>query len=81
MGYGFNAGEVFEVAIQIEENGRKFYEESQKLIESVRVKALFADLAQQEIEHKKNSKPSGRSFLPKRRSIRCGTLKTIWMVI
>src|SRR5208337_4845724 len=53
MGYGFNAGEVFKVAIQIEENGRKFYEESQKIIEGAQIKALFAELAQQEIEHKK----------------------------
>ena len=53
MSYGFNAGEVFKVAIQIEENGRKFYEESQKIIEGAQVKALFAELAQQEIEHKK----------------------------
>ncbi|MGC9968000.1 MAG: ferritin family protein [Syntrophobacteraceae bacterium] len=53
MGYSFNAGEVFKIAIQIEENGRKFYEESQKNIESAEVRALFADLALQEIEHKK----------------------------
>jgi len=53
MGYGFNAGEVFKVAIQIEENGRKFYEDSQKNIESAEVRALFADLALQEIGHKR----------------------------
>ena len=53
MSYGFNAGEVFKVAIQIEENGRRFYEESQKNIESAEVRALFADLALQEIEHKR----------------------------
>src|SRR5271169_2810773 len=53
MGYGFNAGEVFKVAIQIEENGRKFYEDSQKNIESSEVRALFADLALQEIGHKR----------------------------
>ncbi len=52
MGYGFNAGEVFKVAIQIEENGRKFYEESRKNIESAEIRALFADLALQEIGHK-----------------------------
>ena len=53
MSYGFNAGEVFKIAIQIEENGKKFYEESQKAIDNADVKKLFADLAQQEIEHKK----------------------------
>ncbi len=36
MGYGFNVGEVFKVAIQIEENGRKFYEESRKNIEGAK---------------------------------------------
>ena len=56
MSYGFNAGEVFKVAIQIEENGRKFYEESQKSIESAEVRALFADLAIQEIEHREKFK-------------------------
>ncbi|MGA3116795.1 MAG: ferritin family protein [Syntrophobacteraceae bacterium] len=53
MGYGFNAGEVFKVAIQIEENGRRFYEESQKNIESAEIRALFVDLALQEIGHKR----------------------------
>ncbi len=53
MGYGFNAGEVFKVAIQIEENGRVFYEESRKNIESPEIRALFGDLAMQEIEHKR----------------------------
>ena len=53
MGYGFNAGEVFKVAIQIEENGRKFYEESRKNIKSAEIRALFADLALQEIGHKR----------------------------
>ena len=53
MSYGFNAGEVFKVAIQIEENGRKFYEESRNIIENPQVRALFADLALQEIEHKR----------------------------
>ena len=72
MGYGFNAGEVFEVAIQIEENGRKFYEESQKLIESVQVKALFADLAQQEIEHKKKFETLRAQLPPE------STVATVW---
>lgn len=53
MSYGFNAGEAFKLAVQIEENGREFYEESQKHIESAEIKALFSDLALQEIGHKK----------------------------
>lgn len=53
MGYSFNAGEVFNIAIQIEANGKFFYDESQKRIENEDVKKLFAELAAQEIEHKK----------------------------
>ena len=53
MSYSFNAGEVFKIAVQIEENGRRFYEESQENINSADVRALFTDLAFQEIQHKK----------------------------
>lgn len=52
MGYNFNAAEVFNIAIKIEENGKKFYEESQKSIDNPEVKKLFNELAQQEIDHK-----------------------------
>ncbi len=72
MGYGFNAGEVFKVAIQIEENGRKFYEESQKIIESAQIKALFADLARQEIEHKKKFETLQAQLPPE------STALTVW---
>lgn len=53
MSYSFNAAEVFKIAVQIEENGKRFYEETQKTIDSPEVKNLFAELAGQEIEHKK----------------------------
>ena len=53
MSYNFNAAEVFDVAIQIEENGKKFYEESIKIIDDAGVKKLFVELAGQEVEHKK----------------------------
>lgn len=53
MSYGFNAGEVFKVAIQIEENGKEFYEKSVQNIKEAEIKALFLDLALQEIEHKR----------------------------
>lgn len=52
MIFNFNAVEVFNMAIAIEENGKKFYEQSQKLIADSEVKALFAELALQEVEHK-----------------------------
>jgi rubrerythrin len=72
MGYGFNAGEVFKVAIQIEENGRKFYEESQKNIESAEIRALFADLALQEIEHKRKFETLRAQLPPE------STAPTVW---
>jgi rubrerythrin len=53
MSYSFNAGEVFKIAIQIEENGKRFYEESQKVIDNTTIQKLFAELAEQEIEHKR----------------------------
>ena len=52
MGYNFNAAEVYKIAVQIEENGKQFYEESQKKIDVPEVKSLFSELAKQEIEHK-----------------------------
>lgn len=67
MGYGFNAAEVFRMAVQIEENGRRFYEEGQKIVDDPSIRALFEDLAAQEVEHKKKFEtlmaqlPSGAS--------------------
>ncbi len=72
MSYGFNAGEVFKVAIQIEENGKKFYEESQKNIENADVRNLFADLAQQEIDHKKRFEALKAQLPPE------STSDTVW---
>ena len=72
MGYSFNAGEVFKVAIQIEENGRKFYEKIQKNIESAEVRALFADLGLQEVEHKKKFEALRAQLPPE------ATTTTVW---
>jgi rubrerythrin len=52
MLYCFNAVEVFQVAIEIKENGRAFYEKAQKMIQDPEVRKLFADLAREEVEHK-----------------------------
>src|SRR3989339_204375 len=49
----FKTSEMIEFAIQIEKNGEKFYRESVKLIPDERIKTLFSDLADQELEHKK----------------------------
>lgn len=52
MIYGFNAGEVFKIALEIEENGRLFYEKAQLKIDDQEVKKIFEELGQEEIKHK-----------------------------
>jgi rubrerythrin len=51
--YGFNANEIFQIAIDIEENGKRFYEKVIDLVDNPDVKALLASLAQEEVEHLK----------------------------
>ncbi|MBP8645569.1 MAG: ferritin family protein [Syntrophobacteraceae bacterium] len=53
MLFCFNAAEVFQIAVEIEENGRTFYEKAQALVDDPEVKKLFSDLALEEISHKK----------------------------
>jgi rubrerythrin len=53
MIFNFNAAEVFQVAVQIEENGRQFYQEGLRYIDDPEVKKLFEELAREEVEHKK----------------------------
>jgi len=52
MLYAFNAAEVFKIAMDIEENGRSFYEKAQKKIDSEEVKSIFKALGLAEIQHK-----------------------------
>ncbi len=53
MIYGFNADEVFQMAIEIEENGKNFYEKAEKLVDDAAVKDLFHYLGIEEEKHKK----------------------------
>ncbi|WP_448384194.1 ferritin-like domain-containing protein [Desulfosoma sp.] len=53
MIFGFNAAEVFQIAVEIEENGKTFYEKALAKIDDPDVQAIFKDLALQEVEHKK----------------------------
>lgn len=53
MIFGFNAAEVFQIAVEIEENGKAFYEKALAKIKDPDVQAIFQDLALQEVEHKK----------------------------
>lgn len=53
MGYGFSAGEVFQMAIDIEENGRLFYERARDMVDDAAAKEVFAQLGRDELEHKR----------------------------
>jgi rubrerythrin len=72
MIYGFNANEVFKIAIEIEENGRRFYEKVQDVVEESGVNEIFARLALAEVEHKKRF-ISWKSQLP-----RSAKEETVW---
>jgi len=48
----FNVSEIFEFAIQIEENGEKFYRKVAQKIENQGLKKTFNFLADQEVKHK-----------------------------
>lgn len=72
MIYGFNAHEVFQIAIDIEDNGRRFYEKALSFSDTHDAKAVFASLAQQETEHMRRFKDL-RARLPK-----AATGSTVW---
>jgi rubrerythrin len=51
--YGFNANEVFQMAIDVEKNGYFFYQQAQELIADSGIRDVFARLAEAEIEHER----------------------------
>jgi rubrerythrin len=51
MMYCFNASEVFQIALEIKENGRIFYEQAKHKIQDPEIKKELAALAQEEQEH------------------------------
>ena len=52
----FNASEIYQFAIRIEENGEKFYRQMVKKLDEPKVKELFTLLADDEVVHKKTFK-------------------------
>ena len=72
MIYGFNADEVFQIAIDIEKNGKRFYEKAMDLVDDPDVKALLASLAQDEVEHLRRFREV-KARLPK-----AATKDTVW---
>jgi rubrerythrin len=51
MVVNLNASEIFEIAVQIERNGAKFYRRAAELFDDSRVHNLFLQLAEWEIAH------------------------------
>jgi rubrerythrin len=49
----FEASDIVEIAIRIEENGINFYRFAEQIAKQEEAKNLFADLAQAEVAHKK----------------------------
>lgn len=52
MVFNFNAAEVFDIAIKIEENGKRFYDQGREIVKDPQVQKLFAELSQEEVKHK-----------------------------
>lgn len=52
MIFCFNAGEVFQIAVDIKENAIAFYEKAGEAMEDAEVKKLFEGLAKEEKEHR-----------------------------
>lgn len=50
--FGFNANEIFSIAVKIEENGQAFYHEIAKSTEDSDIKKLFEKLEREELDHK-----------------------------
>ena len=48
----FNANEVFEIAVKIEENGERFYRTLAENVEDETLKNLFKQLGEAEVKHK-----------------------------
>lgn len=52
----FSAEETLKIAIEIEENGKQFYEGMIPEVEETEIEDLFKDLAKQEVNHKNTFK-------------------------
>jgi len=53
MAVMFDASEIFQLAIRIEENGEKFYRQMSEKFDEPELKELFTFLAQEEVGHQK----------------------------
>jgi rubrerythrin len=53
MSFVFNADEIFEMALQIERNGEKFYRDSAQKVKDAEAQDLLTQLAEMEAQHQK----------------------------
>ena len=53
MSFIFNADEIFDMALQIEQNGEKFYRDSAGKVKDSEAQDLLARLADMEVEHQR----------------------------
>jgi rubrerythrin len=64
MIFCFNAGEVFQIAVDIKENAIAFYEKAGEAMDDAEVKKLFAALAEEEKEHRRKLLEMRAKFPP-----------------
>lgn len=64
MAYDFNANEIFEMAIQIEENGVKFYTVAAERVSDPKEKELLLRLADMEKDHAQTFKTMKKELSP-----------------
>lgn len=64
MIFCFNAGEVFQIAVDIKENAISFYEKAGEALEDADVRKLFAGLAEEEKEHRRKLLEMRAKFPP-----------------
>ncbi len=51
--FGFNAEEVFQMAVELEDHGKVFYDRAAELVDDAGVKELFRYLGEEELKHKR----------------------------
>jgi len=62
MSFDFNANEIFQIGVQIESNGQKFYETVAKITSDLSAQKIFLDLAEWESKHVELFKKLGRGL-------------------
>ena len=63
MTLALNAFEVFEIAVQIERNGAKFYRKAAELFNESDIRTLFIDLADWETRHEQFFQDMGKQLV------------------